>query len=317
MAAKQGEEGDGRNTPSVLCVGIAVFDEIFALKEIPKRATKIYASDFACSVGGPAANAALTVARQGGRATLWARIGADLQGDRIIDDLVRSGVDVGRVRRCADTRSGISSVGVTPDGERVIFVFTDPNLDADASWLPLDEVGRHHAVLADLRWPDAAERVLLRARALGLPSVLDADVTPDPAALARLAPLASHVVFSAPALELLAGPGDEIRRLAAIRDAGGQQLVAVTLGDGGVTWVDADGAHHEPALRIVAIDTLAAGDVFHGAFALALARCLPAHDAMRFASLVAGVKCTRWGGGASIPTAQDVDDFVRSQPGAE
>ncbi|MFD2265062.1 PfkB family carbohydrate kinase [Lacibacterium aquatile] len=296
---------------SVLCVGIAVYDEIFALPYFPTEPTKVFASDFASAAGGPAANAAITIARQGGSATLWARIGNDMQGDRIVDDLRRSQVDVSRVRRVDDARSGISAVGVTGDGERMLLVFADPKLDTDASWLPLDDIDSYDAVLADVRWPAASRIVIEKANALGKPTVLDADLTSDRASLAALVPLASHVVFSEPALAQINGGASDVEAsLRMIWDAGGHTLVGVTLGKGGVCWIDKDGYHNEPGLSVEAIDTLAAGDVFHGAFALAVARRLSPHDAMRFANLVAAVKCTRWGGGASIPTAAEVDAFL-------
>jgi sulfofructose kinase len=299
---------------SVLCVGIAVYDEIFALPAFPTRPTKIFASDFASAAGGPAANAAITIARQGGAATLWARIGNDMQGDRIVADLKRSEVDVSRVRRVNDARSGISAVGVTEDGERMLLVFADPKLDTDASWLPFDDIADFDAVLADVRWPVASRQVIERANALGKPTILDADLTSDPAALAGLVPLASHVVFSEPALAQLAGrEGDTEAALREVYEAGNHALVGVTLGEGGACWIDAAGFQCEPGLPIRAIDTLAAGDVFHGAFALAIARNLSPRESMRFANLVAAVKCTRWGGGASIPTADEVQAFVATR----
>ncbi|MCZ0733607.1 PfkB family carbohydrate kinase [Phreatobacter sp. AB_2022a] len=299
---------------SVLCVGVAVYDEIFALPAFPTRPTKIFASDFASAAGGPAANAAITIARQGGAATLWARIGNDMQGDRIVADLSRSDVDVSRIRRVDHARSGISAVGVTQDGERMLLVFADPNLDTDASWLPLDDVDGFDAILADVRWPAASRAVIERATRLGKPTVLDADLTSDPTALAGLVPLASHVVFSEPALAQMAGAGRTTEAaLRSIYDQGGHLLVGVTLGEDGACWVDAAGFHREPGIRIDAVDTLAAGDVFHGAFALAVARGLAPREAMRFANLVAAVKCTRWGGGATIPTAAEVAAFVARQ----
>lgn len=302
---------------AVLCVGVAVYDEIFALPAFPTRPTKIFASDFASAAGGPATNAAITIARQGGEAALWARIGNDMQGDRIVADLQRSKVDVSRVRRVDEARSGISAVGVTGDGERMLLVFADPNLDTDASWLPLDDIAGFDAVLADVRWPAASGTVIARARALGKPTVLDADLTSDPAALAALVPMASHVVFSEPALAQFAGEeGDIEDRLRRVHASGAHALVGVTMGEQGASWVDASGFQHEPAVAIRAVDTLAAGDVFHGAFALAIARGLPARDAMRFANVVAAVKCTRWGGGATIPTAEEVEAFLARSPAA-
>ncbi|WP_040638153.1 PfkB family carbohydrate kinase [Microvirga lotononidis] len=297
---------------SVLCIGVAVYDQIFALDEIPQRPTKIFASNFAATVGGPAANAAITVSRQGGQATLWARIGADMQGDRIVADLASNGVDVSCVRRVEGARSGTSAVAVSNDGERMLLVFADPTLDADPSWLPLDEVARFDAVLADVRWPAAARLVMAKARELGKPVVLDADLTSDKTALSELIPLATHVLFSEPALEQVAGSDGSIRdRLGFVYAKGAHAVVGVTLGEKGCAWLDRSGYHEEPGVQIVAIDTLAAGDVFHGAYALATARALPEAESVRFANLVAAVKCTQWGGGSTIPTTDEVETFAR------
>jgi sulfofructose kinase len=305
------ESDVGHRVKSVLCVGVAVYDQIFALDEIPRKPTKIFASNFAATVGGPAANAAITVSRQGGRATLWARIGADMQGDRIVADLATNGVDVSCVRRVEGARSGTSAVAVSSDGERMLLVFADPTLDTDPSWLPLDEIARFDAVLADVRWPAAARLVMAKARELGKPVVLDADLTSDTTALADLIPLATHVLFSEPALAQVASSEGSVReRLGSIYARGAHAVVGVTLGEKGCAWLDHLGYHEEPGVQIVAVDTLAAGDVFHGAYALATARALPETESVRFANLVAAVKCTQWGGGSTIPTTAEVEAFT-------
>lgn len=296
---------------AVLCVGVAVFDQIFALSQFPSQPTKIFAQDFSGCVGGPAANASVTVARQGGRVELWARVGDDMLGQRIITELAGDGVDTHRMRRVSGARSSTSAVGVTPDGERMLWVFADPGLATDASWLPLDEVRNYQAVLSDVRWPAAARLVLSAARAASVPAVLDADLTSDPQALAELIPLATHVLFSEPALAQQAGALPVEQALAAIFAAGDHSVVGVTLGEEGCAWIDAEGYHLAPGIKVEARDTLAAGDVFHGAYALALARGEDAAGCARFANLVAAAKCARWGGGASIPNVSELEAFAR------
>lgn len=297
---------------SVLCVGIAVYDQIFAIPAMPATPTKVFATAFAAAVGGPAANGAVTISRQGGRATLWARVGADAQGRRIVDELGTSGVDTTLLRQVAGGRSGTSAVAITGTGARLILAFADPDLDRDASWLPIDRVGQYDAVLADVRWPDGASRALLAARAAGVPSVLDADLTSDDT-LSWLAPLASHVVFSLAALRTQYGACADLRAVHEALEAawrrGAHQLVAVTLGELGCAWYDGSAHHHAPGVAIKAVDTLAAGDAFHGAFALAVARRLPIAEGLDFANRVAALKCTRWGGGAGIPTAAQIASF--------
>lgn len=295
---------------SVLCVGIAVYDQIFALPEFPASPTKVFCTAFASAAGGPAANGAVTVVRQGGQATLWARVGDDAQGARIVQELGAAGVDVGAVRRVPGGRSGTSAVAINDAGERMIFAFADPQLDRDARWLPMAEVGRHDAVLCDVRWPAATRLVLAAARDAGVPSVLDADLTSDDT-LAEFVPMAQQVVFSQPALEKLC-PGasnDWHGAMAGLWRAGTHTLMAVTLGEQGCVWFDGRASHAVPGIDVPVIDTLAAGDTFHGAFALGVARRQAPADALDFANRVAALKCTRWGGGTGIPTAAELQQF--------
>jgi sulfofructose kinase len=83
----------------VLCVGVAVLDNIFAVDEAHREPTKVFAREFGLTGGGPAANGAVTIARLGGAASLWARIGDDAVGRIIVDKLTGCGVDVRNVRR--------------------------------------------------------------------------------------------------------------------------------------------------------------------------------------------------------------------------
>jgi len=76
------------------------------------------------------------------------------------------------------------------------------------------------------------------------------------------------------------------------------------------TLLEAGNLRARPTFRVNAVDTLAAGDVFHGAFALALAEGQETTDAMRFAAAVSAIKCTRFGGGTGCPGRVEVDEFL-------
>ena len=81
-----------------------------------------------------------------------------------------------------------------------------------------------------------------------------------------------------------------------------------------MAWLDGDEVTALPTFRVKAVDTLAAGDVFHGAFALALAEGRAIADAMRFAAATAALKCTRFGGGTGAPTGAKSRNFLLSMP---
>ncbi len=296
----------------ILCLGMSALDAIYRVPEIPTRPIKLLATHFSESGGGSAANAGVAVARLGGDAHYWGRVGDDALGVRILEQLAAEDVDVGRVKRVAGRVSPSAAILVAPDGERLICAYNDPTFDRDPAWLPLAEVATFAAVLVDVRWPEAAALVLDAAHAAGKPAVLDADVGP-PADLLDLAPRATHAVFSEAGLAAVSGddrPGAALRRIA----AGCPGLLGVTLGADGFLWRDATGERRIPAFRIRAVDTLAAGDVWHGAFTLALGEQANVPAAARFAHAAAAIKCTRQGGRSGAPTLAEVRTFLEGSP---
>ena len=93
---------------------------------------------------------------------------------------------------------------------------------------------------------------------------------------------------------------------AAILSRSNAEFVAVTAGERGVFWPGG----HQPAFKVDAVDTLAAGDVFHGSFAFGLAEGWAVGDIIRFASAAAAIKCTRFGGRLGAPTRAEVEAFL-------
>lgn len=300
------DDTEGRTTPPkhVLCLGAAILDTIFRVDTIPTTPIKVLPTDCVQIGSGMASSAAASIARLGGRSRIWGRVGDDLAGQQYLDDLAAAGVDVTQVRRVPGRRTPISTIIVDRHGERLIVPYYDPLLDTDPSWLPIDEVRGFDAVMCDVRWPDGSARLLQAARDAGKFAVLDGDIGP-PGVVERLLPLATHAVLSEPALARLAGTEDLPAALAAASRLT-SALVGVTAGERGFYWLEDGRVRHVPTLQIKAIDTLAAGDVFHGAFALCLAEGMSVAAAGRFACVAASLKCARFGGRLGAPTRAEV-----------
>jgi sulfofructose kinase len=255
-----------------------------------------------------AANAAVAIARLGGAAAYWGRVADDVLGQRILSDLAAEGVDVTGARRVPGARSPCTSILVSDEGERLICSFTDPALDPDPSWLPQARVADFDVVMADVRWPRGAALVLDAARSLNRPALLDADVA-APDVTRQLATHATHVLYSEAGLDVVApgqSHGTALRGLQHSHHA----VIGVTLGSGGFLWLEGRAEHRVAAPRIEAVDTLAAGDVWHGAFALALAERRPVRDAAVFANAAAALKCMRPGGRSGAPSRDDVEKML-------
>jgi sulfofructose kinase len=151
------------------------------------------------------------------------------------------------------------------------------------------------------------------ARRLGIPGIVDVDrpIDADPGTeTGRILDAATHLVYSRDALLGTTGEVDVPTALATAAARHPGAWTAVTDGERGVAWLDGDDVRHAPAFRVRAVDTLGAGDVFHGAFALALAEGRTERAAIRFASAAAAAKCTLPGGRAGIPDRAMVDELL-------
>ena len=237
----------------VLCAGHATVDLIHRVDRIPGVDEKAQATSVEIAAGGPAANAAITAALLGAEVTLVSAVGAHPLGALIRDDLDRYGV---RLVDAAAGRAGpppVSAITVlAATGQRTI---VSRNAGDLAAGVPVDpDLAGADAVLVDGHHPALA---VAAARA-GRPLVVDAgswrpvfaDVLPHALVVACSA------AFRAPDPVLLAGVPH----------------VAVTDGPRPVRWHSGPAAGAVPVPAVAAVDTAGAGDVFHGALAVAVAR---------------------------------------------
>jgi sulfofructose kinase len=273
----------------------AALDWRFWVPQFPPAQARTRATAFREDIGGPGPVGALTVARLGGQPVLLGRRGDDDAGARLERALAGAGIDVQTLRAFPGAQTSVSVIIVTPDGERHIISHLGGGLPDDPSWLPLDTIRDAGAVLLDWRWPQAARRVAAAARGAGVPVVLDLD-RDDPAAW-ELAAMATHTIADSALAAGTGGADALLERLTAIGT-----WAAVTAGR--------EGAIHRggrvPAFAVTAIDSTGAGDVYHAAFALALAERRTARDALVFASAAAALRCER----ADVPYRADVIDML-------
>jgi sulfofructose kinase len=293
--------------PKILCAGIIVFDEVLQVERFPAPGEKVHAYNFFSVNGGCAANAAVAVARLGGRATLAGPLGVDANGDQVLAALAREQVDCSKCQRLDGVRTALSAILIDPKGERMIATHCDTGLASAPASDPATLVAGADAVLADNRFPDFVRSICLAARDRDLIVVLDADrpthLTED------LFRIATHVVFSGECLRATTGLDDlgmALGRVAALTSS----FLAVTDGERDVLWLEGAELRKMPVFPVQAVDTLGAGDVFHGAFTLALAEGQNTSSALRFAAAAASLKCARLGGSAAAPHRKEVEALL-------
>jgi ribokinase len=299
---------------NVLVVGSSNTDMIIRVPRIPKPGETVLGGAFSMAPGGKGANQAVAAARAGGRATFVARVGDDLFGERALANFEADGIDTRFVFRSPGAPSGIALITVDDRGENSISVASGANALLSAADIERagDAFGSADIVLLQLESPlDAVEAAVRKAGEKGIPVILN----PAPAR-----PLADDLVNRVAVLtpneheaELLAGVPvrDErgAREAAARLRARGPAAVVVTLGERGAYASSREFEGLVPAFKVVPVDTTAAGDVFNGALAAALAGKAPLAEALRFASAAAAISVTRPGAQPSAPTRAEIEAF--------
>jgi len=291
----------------IVVAGVAVIDFIFNVDEFPSTAEKYRAKDAEISGGGNAANAAVAISRLGGTAHLITRLGDDYIADLIEQDLKTEGVNTDGAKRFPQKRSSFSSIYVDRRGERQIMNFRDTEIPMNSNWLEETLPKTFDAALADTRWPDGAAALMRAARNRNAPGIIDAEAPVHEASEAL--ELASHVAFSAQGLRDFTQLDD---LQSALMEA--QSLLSgkayVTDGANGAFSINKGEIVNYPAFKVDCVDGLAAGDVWHGAFVLALAEQQSEARAIRFSNAAAAMKCQTRGGRKGAPTRKMVEDFL-------
>ena len=298
----------------IIVIGHAALDRIYRIDAFPAQPTKVRALEHIEVGGGMAANAAVAIARLGGKVELWSRVGDDVAGQAIRTGLRHEKVDVRHVEAFEDARSSTSAIIVDAHGERLIVGQRDTSIPSGTSWLPLERLKEAHVVLGDVRWLEAIRVGFARARKEGIPTVLDAELGARET-LPELLRLTDYAIFSAPALRDFAPGATDVERLDHVMNHGVLHA-GVTLGADGYLWRERGGGGRIASPHVDVVDTTGAGDAFHGAFALGLAQGRPIAECARRAAAVAALKCRRLGGRAALPNEAELEAFLAAQPAA-
>lgn len=287
----------------VLGFGALAVDDIIYV-ERPLSSGKGKVLKRATDHGGNVATALVAAARLGGRAGfigwLHNRGPDDIGGN----ELDRAGVDTSLAPRSPKSLPIRSVITVGPDGDRFI-AYDDDVLHGTSPDLSDAILGQGEVLLID-GYCTHSEAVVARARTLGLSIVADIEWTVGPAT-DRILALADHLVLPLAFGQSCTGQSSP----AAILDglwSPTRSAVVLTDGDQG-SYVRQRGdatLWHFPAYPVRAVDTTGAGDCFHGAYCLALARGKTPLDCVAHATCAAGISVTAQGGRQGLPDDETV-----------
>ena len=284
----------------VLCIGHASYDLVFSVDRHPGGDEKTVAGSFLACGGGPAANAAVTVARLGYKSAFAGYLGDDLYGGKHLQEFLAEDVGVDYVVR-GMSPTPLSVILVKPSGNRTVV-----NYRGDTASLsrPSDQLRqcRPKVILVDGHEPHLSDSLVRLAGTQGVITVLDAgSVHPG---TRKLVSQVDHVVASKKFALDFTGKSSPEKALDKLRAYA--PSVIITLGQEGLIWKNTTGSGRFGAFPVRAVDTTGAGDAFHGAFAAGLAAEKKWPDLLAYAAAAGALCCTGVGARPAIPTAQAV-----------
>lgn len=299
----------------ILVVGSSNTDMVIKAAHLPRPGETILGGTFFMNPGGKGANQAVAIARLGGFVTFVCKTGSDVFGHQSQQLFEEEGINTSYVFSDSANPSGVALITVDEKAENCIVVASGAN----ANLLPSDLAKAEEAIeladlvlmqleipmetvcfVADMAWQKGKKVILNPAPAQSLP----ADVL-------------RHLYLITPnetEAEMITGvkimdEASAIEAACCLSEMGVQHVI-ITLGAKGALVYSEGKAELIPALKVDAIDTTAAGDVFNGALTVALSEGRSLKDAVRFACKASAISVTRIGAQSSAPYRNEVDIFV-------
>lgn len=302
-------------TRRIVVIGSSNTDMIIKVDHIPRPGETVIGGTFSTAPGGKGANQAVAAARAGGRVTFIARVGDDMFGRQALDGFRADGIDVSHVIIDPDAPSGVASIFVDAKGQNSIAVAggANANLSPDDIHNAADVIAAADILVMQLETPVETVRAAARiARDNGVTVILN----PAPAQPLDddLLKCVSILTPNESEAELLTGiPVDSPQAAQKAADAlraRGVKVVIITMGEKGALLSTQNASAFVPAFKVDAVDATAAGDVFNGALAVAVAEGAPLPRAVRFASAAAALSVTKLGAQPSAPTRAVIEHMI-------
>jgi sulfofructose kinase len=294
-------------TPQVLVIGRNCVDYISVVEQFPDEDKKIPLSKRMSEGGGQGGTSACCIARLGGKPVLAGVLGDDAEGRFCLDRLAAFGVDIANVRVVKDGSTPVAYIFITQSSGKRTIVYensTLPNVEFDAKMQAqaLDS----GAVLLS---PDVTflSKTLEVLQPQLPPIIYDAERWRQ--GIDLMMAVADFFIPSSDFLDVseLSFEGLSFREKVFLLQKRIEGRLVVTDGEMGAFFVDDDNLCRVPAVEVPVADTIGAGDNFHGAFALAVARGDTFVDAVKFAVAAASLSCRDYGGRKGLPLQSEAE----------
>ena len=304
-----------KGAPKIAVVGSSNMDLVVKSKRIPAVGETILGGDFIMVPGGKGANQAVAAAKLGAEVYFIAKLGVDIFAEQSLSNFKKAGVSTKYVVQTDESPSGVALIMVDDEGNNLIVVAPGANqklLPADVKRAESD-IASCGAVVAQLEVPlETIAFAAKMANDLKVPFVLD----PAPAQelQAELLEMVDVLTPNETEAQILTGAEvtdeESARTAAKILLERGVKAVILTLGGKGFLLADHHQSRYVSAQKVDAVDSTAAGDAFTGSLAAGMAEGKTLLDAALFANYVAALSVTKMGAQSSMPTLQEVKNFM-------
>lgn len=299
----------------ILIIGSLNMDIVIEMKRMPLIGETVLGKNLTYVPGGKGANQAYAAGKLRGKVTMLGCVGDDSLGQKLKENLAKSGTDVSYIKNIEGKPTGTAVIYVNDDGDNSIVVISGANEACDVEYLKQNETlfAENDYVMFQMEIPyETIFYGIRKASELGKTVILN----PAPAPDSLPEDIWEKIDYLTPnETELLKLTGQQEMTMHNIRNGArwlidkGVKNVLVTLGDKGVLFVNDTEEKLFPARKVTAVDTTAAGDCFNGAFITGLAEEMSFEEAIMFANLASSLAVIRKGAQSSIPGREELDEL--------
>jgi ribokinase len=295
----------------ILVIGSSNTDMVIKTQKLPVPGETILGGKFLMNPGGKGANQAVAAARLGGKVTFITKRGNDLFGNQTVGLLMREGIHTQYIVKDLEFPSGVALITVDSKGENSIVVAPGSNGNLLQDDIPpaVFDPDKYEILLLQLEIPIiTVEYSAVAASEKGIKVIL------NPAPAQKLSDnLLKHIWLLTPneiEAEIISGVKitdiPSMQKAASLIRERGVKNVIITLGDTGAFLASEEDICIIPGIKVIPVDTTAAGDVFNGALAVAISEGKTLNEAVIFANKAASVSVTRMGAQASAPYRNEI-----------
>ncbi len=303
---------------SIVVFGSLNMDFVTVVSRLPWPGETVSGLEFYTTPGGKGANQAVACARLGAPVQMVGHVGGDNLGRELVNSLESESVGTSGIDVVDTGNTGVATISVDDSGENTIVAVYGANM-----WFSSDTESRLESALSDASVLLLQNEISVRANVVAsrLASDLGITVIWDPApavdGVSELSGLSTYLTPNQIEAEALSGIKiddiDSALKACDIILARYGSIPVITLGEKGVVYASSEEGKHVPAMDTSVIDTVAAGDAFAGALAVAVAEGLKIDESIRFAIGYGALAVGKKGAQASMGSRKELDDFFKSQ----